>query len=743
MPKSTKKKKDKAADFSKAKLKLGKGKQLANNAVDTSFKARSIALPSQSIAQGSSNAPTTKRRLTFENLISYLKHYNVSTRKDAIFGLRELLEENPHLLADHLTALVNGTVRVIGDEDASVRKALLGFFGWLLPRVPQSDLHPHAPILLLFTTSALTHIFPEIRIDAIRFLDIFLEHIPEIVIEGWARDNSGHGRRVLQGYLGVLSAGTAYGHDGDSGPVKATSTASVILSPGSKLVVLKSLATFLNRALAVKKQASQSSSSSSSTPTRFFASSFSSQSAFETFDSLLRPTLTDPTKTATRQWAEETDPTEDDFVGAFTLASSHIGDSWSLQDLTNVELPILGKDVDGGQSSTGVNAEYTHVLHLTKMLHATLVSTLLDCAPAVFSPSSSPPETELNMILTISDIARSLYGALLQDASTNVTPSYQVIEDLSSFLGHMSPYFPFVPSGSILAKRDIKIEQAFQDLNITYCELTSLLLLVSPTPEHVSTSRSSNGKRPASTPTHLTSLQVDRVHDYVVRLLRGEPPSGSVQATLPRPIAPSVYSALLPTIWALINHAALERSQDSESLLVAVIEHAIKVSSTSAVKIHTLDFLGRLILLNTTPEYRGPIRIEWDSEEGHKLSEWLLHLPKTVWELGSNNQASTEVIFRLLLRLRQRKFSLLCNEQTLGAIRSRLAPYFVINHPSRGKLPGPFAKLPPSPLRRLALDVGASLCPTSDGDAADLIAAIHEAVRDAGEGDYWVSVMRD
>lgn len=62
MPKSAKKKKDKAADFSvsdrshsnysaqltgghnndaqKAKLKLGKGKQQPTNAIDTSFKAR-------------------------------------------------------------------------------------------------------------------------------------------------------------------------------------------------------------------------------------------------------------------------------------------------------------------------------------------------------------------------------------------------------------------------------------------------------------------------------------------------------------------------------------------------------------------------------------------------------------------------------------------------------------------------------------------------------------------------------
>lgn len=116
-------------------------------------------------------------------------------------------------------------------QDASVRKALLSFFDWFIPRVPevstrispayssahglsQDDLYPHAPVLLLFTTSALTHIFPEIRVDAVRFLDIFLEHIPELVVEGWASGSSTHGRRILDGYLGLLNAGTAFGGEG-------------------------------------------------------------------------------------------------------------------------------------------------------------------------------------------------------------------------------------------------------------------------------------------------------------------------------------------------------------------------------------------------------------------------------------------------------------------------------------------------------------------------------------------------
>jgi len=101
---------------------------------------------------------------------------------------------------------------------------------WLLDRLPevravheprqkssdthassQEDLLPHSPLLLLFTTSAQTHIFPEIRVDAIRFLDVFFERIPDAITSGWDGSENTHGSRVLSGYMGLLSAGTSFG----------------------------------------------------------------------------------------------------------------------------------------------------------------------------------------------------------------------------------------------------------------------------------------------------------------------------------------------------------------------------------------------------------------------------------------------------------------------------------------------------------------------------------------------------
>jgi pre-rRNA-processing protein IPI1 len=42
-------------------------------------------------------------------------------------------------------------------------------------------------------------------------LDIFLEHIPHAVVEGWDGDSSGHAARILEGYLGFLNAGPKFG----------------------------------------------------------------------------------------------------------------------------------------------------------------------------------------------------------------------------------------------------------------------------------------------------------------------------------------------------------------------------------------------------------------------------------------------------------------------------------------------------------------------------------------------------
>lgn len=175
--------------------------------------------------------------------------------------------------------------------------------------------------------------------------------------------------------------------------------------------------------------------------------------------------------------------------------------------------------------------------------------------------------------------------------------------DLQTILSHLSPYFPFTINGPSTMKRDIKAEQAFQDLNLIFCELSSSIVLASQ--RTGSPTSSGKGKRSrtgrsngpvgtnASGPT-IQTRQIERVSAYIVQLLQGQVSSFGNQSSLPRPVTTQAYVALLPTIWCLFN----SEGDAPISMLAVVVEHAIKTSSTSAVKRHTIDFIGRLLLVS-------------------------------------------------------------------------------------------------------------------------------------------------
>ncbi len=168
MPKTTKKTKEKKADFTKAKLKLGKGKQVANNATNTSFKARSIALPAQnpllrSLKQHTNEdgpipqeddtrdtdyIPTSKRGLTLPEVLITLRHPNAGARRDGLSELKDVLIDGAESRVGpgygygygrregEVGRVINGILRMVPDEDSSVRKGLLVFLGWYLPLIP-------------------------------------------------------------------------------------------------------------------------------------------------------------------------------------------------------------------------------------------------------------------------------------------------------------------------------------------------------------------------------------------------------------------------------------------------------------------------------------------------------------------------------------------------------------------------------------------------------------------------------
>lgn len=166
------------------------------------------------------------------------------------------------------------------------------------------------------------------------------------------------------------------------------------------------------------------------------------------------------------------------------------------------------------------------------------------------------------------------------------------------------------------------------------------------------------------------SLQLSHVSNYVVHLLSGEPSSSQPNA-LCRHISTQAYIALMPTIWSLINNPSNgvavpngidEDGDDTRSVLAAVLAHAMKCSSTSAVKRPAVEFVSRLVLVRSYSSCRliaftHPIVLQLESHryytgifrlsrypEGFKQAQaWTEGLPRTLWELGTSNPTLTEV----------------------------------------------------------------------------------------------------
>lgn len=198
--------------------------------------------------------------------------------------------------------------------------------------------------------------------------------MPEAVTVGWTDRNERHGSRVLGGYLGILNAGTRYG-DGDSSEFyEANSLSFYILtinrrhvgrqrSPDtfgicplsisvssnmnlqSKLTVLRSLASFLRiciSSLEGTKTAHDSNLGNEPLNAWFLGNVFSSPEAFEGYDKLFTPEHQSTGRRSTHrrrlERADADDEEGDQFVNSFPLLQEKIGEPWTLNDLSLLDL---------------------------------------------------------------------------------------------------------------------------------------------------------------------------------------------------------------------------------------------------------------------------------------------------------------------------------------------------------------------------------------------------------------------
>ncbi|XP_019864051.1 PREDICTED: testis-expressed sequence 10 protein homolog isoform X2 [Amphimedon queenslandica] len=180
-----KKGRQKVKDFSKKKVKFGKGKkkQAADNVTRATFKAQSIAVPQQLEEKGKGGGPITHRHLSFNDLLKQLSHPKPSVVSDALNGLRELISTpSPVSLLQSDTAslrqLLKDLVPVFLNTDKSVHHSLFLFLKSMFQTTPTDLMAPYIEYLLTGVSASVTHIDLSVRFSGISLVDLFLEYYP-------------------------------------------------------------------------------------------------------------------------------------------------------------------------------------------------------------------------------------------------------------------------------------------------------------------------------------------------------------------------------------------------------------------------------------------------------------------------------------------------------------------------------------------------------------------------------------
>jgi pre-rRNA-processing protein IPI1 len=144
----------------------------------------------------------------------------------------------------------------------------------------------------------------------------------------------------------------------------------------------------------------------------------------------------------------------------------------------------------------------------------------------------------------------------------------------------------------------LQIEQTFDEFNLSFCTLTSLLVkaLGTSSPSPLAQRKRKKHRQPL----HFrqgktsTSIQTKNVMEYIIRRLGGEAKGG-----IAVPITHTAYVALLPSIWSLIGSTtAPDEEPGPDKLLDALLDHALKIPFKSPCKRASVEFVGRLFLVS-------------------------------------------------------------------------------------------------------------------------------------------------
>ncbi|KAK4698416.1 pre-rRNA-processing protein IPI1, partial [Phenoliferia sp. Uapishka_3] len=596
MPKSNKHKKARVADFAKAKLKLGKGKQVANNATNTSFTTKTIPIPAQSLAStADASTPVSRRSLTLPTLLLQSHHYSPSVRQLALTEILQLLATYPRLLSEHRLGIFGSIERSFEDPIPGIRQSWRKVMKIMFDFEEQEEKEQtgkaggSAGRMVLRTLSALSSLDEPVRIDGLLVLDMLLERAPAEVVGGWTdgrvgEDGEGEdgssedtGAKIVESLLGVLRV-RSKGFLIANGTYTTSSTSSD-LTPSARLAVLRTMSKFLRAALYPSI-----SSSILANPPWYLRPSYKTARAYSSLANFLSPS---------------TAPQNPLYPLAFP--------STSMYTLNSLILP------SASTSSTSIPLISAQPrATLLSIVTPTLLSSFLDSAPTAFSPSlegmeTTASESHLATIISVISVARSLFwlelgGVRDLDAEGlgREGERDRTTKTLLSLLGHVGVYFPFEIGGEGGVLKSAEAEDRLLQLNLTFSSLVSLLptssAALGPASRRAASTNVKRARKQAEGDEKI-DLLVSSVSEWVVSALKGE--ITTARYPLGIPLSKESYEDLEPTLWELLNRESLSRSSEGH-VLRAVLDHFTRISS-GETKTAAFVFIARLVLVRLPP----------------------------------------------------------------------------------------------------------------------------------------------
>ncbi|OBA24457.1 hypothetical protein METBIDRAFT_77246 [Metschnikowia bicuspidata var. bicuspidata NRRL YB-4993] len=193
---SKRKRNEKKKDFQKTKLKVGKTLAKPDNYTDTSFTAKSISLPNQTISKksgGNGDVSHSKGDVDITHQLLLMKHHLASTRKEVVNFVEAHLPSNTSMYKQILTM----TISLVTDPSASVRDAFVSLLSACADK-QAGFLELHMRTIVLFVHSAMTHIKSEVRGSSTKVLDVLVKKAPIPLVKG-------HFVKTLRSYFPLMA----------------------------------------------------------------------------------------------------------------------------------------------------------------------------------------------------------------------------------------------------------------------------------------------------------------------------------------------------------------------------------------------------------------------------------------------------------------------------------------------------------------------------------------------------------